>query len=74
MTNTHASHLRIRALCEGAIMVALAQALSYLKFMESPNGGSLTLAMFPIVFFSLRWGAGPGLAGRLCVRSAAADF
>ena len=33
MTNTHASHLRIRALCEGAIMVALAQALSYLKFM-----------------------------------------
>lgn len=61
MTNTHASHLRIRALCEGAIMVALAQALSYLKFMELPNGGSLTLAMFPIVFFSLRWGLGQGL-------------
>ena len=61
MTNTHASHLRIRALCEGAIMVALAQALSYLKFMELPNGGSLTLAMFPIVLFSLRWGLGQGL-------------
>ena len=61
MTSTHASHLRIRALCEGAIMVALAQALSYLKFMELPNGGSLTLAMFPIVFFSLRWGLGQGL-------------
>ena len=45
MTNTHASHLRIRALCEGAIMVALAQALSYLKFMELPNGGSLTILM-----------------------------
>lgn len=50
MANTNRSHLRVRTLCEGAIMVALAQALSYLKFMQLPNGGSLTPAIFPIVF------------------------
>ena len=48
-------------LCEGAIMVALAQILSYLKLMELPNGGSLTPAMFPIILFAVRWGLGPGL-------------
>lgn len=50
MTNTNRSHLRIRALCEGAVMVALAQALSHVKFMTLPNGGSLTPALFPILF------------------------
>lgn len=55
------SHLRIRALCEGAIMVALAFVLSFVKFMELPNGGSLTPAMFPILLFALRWGTGKGL-------------
>lgn len=59
--NITASRRRIRALCEGAIMVALAQALSYLKLYELPNGGSLTPAMFPILFFALRWGTGSGL-------------
>ena len=61
MANTNRSHLRVRTLREGAIMVALAQALSYLKFMQLPNGGSLTPAIFPIVFFALRWGLGQGL-------------
>ena len=61
MANTNRSHLRVRTLCEGAIMVALAQALSYLKFMQLPNGGSLTPAIFPIVFFALRWGLGQDL-------------
>ena len=36
------SHLRVRMLCEGAMMVALAQVLSYIKLMELPNGGSLS--------------------------------
>ena len=53
MTNTNRSHLRIRALCEGAVMVALAQALSHVKFMTLPNGGSLTPALFPILFFGM---------------------
>ena len=60
MTTTK-SHLRIRMLCEGAIMVALAQILSYIKLMELPNGGSLTPAMFPILLFAVRWGLKDGL-------------
>ena len=52
---------RTRMLCEGAIMVALAQILSYIKIMELPNGGSLTPAMFPILLFAVRWGLKDGL-------------
>ena len=55
------SHLRVRALCEGAIMVALAFVLSFVKLYELPNGGSLTPAMFPILLFAVRWGLGNGL-------------
>ena len=62
MANTQkSSHLQIRTLCEGAIMIALAQALSYVKLYELPNGGSLTPAMFPILLYALRWGLGRGL-------------
>ena len=50
-----------RMLCEGAIMVALSQILSYIKLMELPNGGSLTPAMFPILLFAVRWGLADGL-------------
>ena len=52
---------RTRMLCEGAIMVALAQILSYIKILELPNGGSLTPAMFPILLFAVRWGLKDGL-------------
>ena len=52
--NANKFHLRIRALCEGAIMVALAFVLSFVKLFELPNGGSLTPAMFPILLYSLR--------------------
>ena len=52
---------RTRMLCEGAIMVALAQILSYIKIMELPNGGSLPPAMFPILLFAVRWGLKDGL-------------
>lgn len=55
------THLRIRVLCEGAILVAIAQVLSYLKFTDLPNGGSITLATFPIVLFAVRWGVSKGL-------------
>ncbi len=60
MSNNPA-HLKVRALCEGAILVAIAQVLSYVKLYELPNGGSLTPAMFPILLFALRWGLGKGL-------------
>ena len=59
--STNTQHLRVRSLTEGAMMVAAAQVLSYLKFMELPNGGSLTPAMFPILLFAVRWGLGRGL-------------
>ena len=55
------SHQRVRALTEGAIFVALAFVLSFVKLYELPNGGSLTPAMFPILLYSLRHGVGRGL-------------
>lgn len=57
------AHLKVRALCEGAILIAIAQVLSYVKLYTLPNGGSLTPAMFPILLFALRWGLAPGLLG-----------
>ena len=51
----------LRSLCEGAIMVAIAQILSYIKLWEMPWGGSIVLAMVPIILFSVRWGLGSGL-------------
>lgn len=53
--------LRLRALCEGAIMVALAQALGYLKLYSMPNGGSVSLIMLPIFIYCARWGFLRGL-------------
>ena len=54
-------HLRLRALCEGAVFVAIAQMLSYLKFFELPQGGSITIGMLPIFIYCARWGFGPGI-------------
>ena len=53
--------LTLRALVEGAVFVALAQVLSYLKLFELPQGGSITVAMLPIFLYCARWGFGPGL-------------
>ena len=64
MSNVNQSHLRIRALCEGAILLALATVLNYLSkllFANMPNGGSVTLAMFPILLYAHRWGVSRGL-------------
>lgn len=63
-TASNKSHLRVRALCEGAIMLALAIVLNYLSkviFANMPNGGSVSLAMFPILFYAHRYGLGNGL-------------
>ncbi len=50
-----------RMLVEGGIMIAMAQALSYLKLFKMPYGGSVTLgSMVPIFIFAIRWGAGKG--------------
>lgn len=61
---TNKSHLSIRALCEGAILLSLALVLNYLSkvvFANMPNGGSVSLAMFPILFYAHRWGVGRGV-------------
>lgn len=55
---------RIRALCEGGVMVALAVILGMLRLYRLPNGGSITIAILPLVFFAVRYGPGWGfLAG-----------
>ncbi len=56
-------NLKLRMLCEGAILVALAQILSMLKLWEMPWGGSITLGMLPIFLFAVRWGTKWGLVG-----------
>jgi thiamine transporter len=52
----------LRISVEGAFMVALAFALSWLKIFQAPYGGSVTMgSMIPILLFSFRHGLGPGL-------------
>ena len=46
--------LTLRALTEGAILVAAAQVLCYLKLWRMPWGGSVTLAMIPILVYAVR--------------------
>lgn len=53
--------VKLRAILEGALFVALAQVLGYLKLFELPNGGSVTLSMLPIFIYCVRWGFGPGM-------------
>ena len=45
-----------KALTEGALMVALATALSYVKLLELPQGGSVCIGMLPIFLYCARWG------------------
>lgn len=55
------SHLKVRALTEGALCVAAAQILGYIKLWQLPSGGSVTLGMLPIFIYCTRWGFAPGL-------------
>lgn len=55
------SRLATRMLCEGAVMVVLAQILGYIKLWEMPWGGSICLSMLPIFLFAARWGVADGL-------------
>lgn len=48
---------KTRILVEGAMLIALATVLSYLKFGNMPYGGSITLEMIPIVIMGYRNGA-----------------
>ena len=62
MKTTKNSHHAIRCLCEGALMIALAEILSFLPLYKMPWGGSVDLAMLPIFLFCFKWGFAPGMA------------
>ena len=47
---------KTRALTEGALMAALAAALSCVKLLELPQGGSVCIGMLPIFLYCARWG------------------
>ena len=53
---------KIRALTEGAVMIALAEILSFLPLYKLPWGGSIDLAMLPVILYAVRWGFGAGMA------------
>ena len=52
----------LRALTESAVMIALATVLSFIKIIDMPYGGSVTIAsMLPVALISYRHGAKWGL-------------
>lgn len=53
-------HIAVRAITEGAIMLALATVLSLFKLFQLPQGGSVNLSMIPILFYCVRWGVWKG--------------
>jgi thiamine transporter len=60
---------KTRALVEGALCVALSVVFSYLKLFSMPQGGSITLEMAPLLYFSYKyrykWGITAGLVSGL---------
>ncbi|MBQ3134289.1 MAG: energy-coupled thiamine transporter ThiT [Oscillospiraceae bacterium] len=48
-------------LCEGALMIVLAQVLDFVPLWKMPWGGTISLNMVPMIFFACRWGLGAGL-------------
>ncbi|MDE6708863.1 MAG: energy-coupled thiamine transporter ThiT [Oscillospiraceae bacterium] len=53
---------KTRILAEGAIMIAMAFILSYIKIFNLPWGGSITLlSMLPVAVFSIKRGVKAGL-------------
>lgn len=62
MTNTSKT---VRALCEGAVFVAIAYVLGMIKIFHLPQGGSISLLMLPVLLYAVRWGVAPGLLAGL---------
>ena len=62
--NENKSRVRLRALVESSLLVAIGFALSYVPFIQMPQGGSVTaLSMLPILMIGLRHGLKWGLSG-----------
>ena len=54
---------KLLLLTEGAVMVALATALSFVRIVKFPWGGAITfLSMLPIIVYAVRYGVLRGLA------------
>lgn len=47
----------IKIIVEGALMIAIATILSYIKFFNLPQGGAITIEMLPIVIMGFRHGS-----------------
>lgn len=58
-------NIKLRALSEGAIMVALAVVLNFFKLDLGPEGGSVNLVYIPLFLYAMRWGFGPALIAGL---------
>ncbi|MBQ8975132.1 MAG: energy-coupled thiamine transporter ThiT [Oscillospiraceae bacterium] len=60
---------KVRMIAEGAISIALALVLSYLKIPLGVSfggfGGSIDLVMIPLIVFAVRWGLGWGFIAGL---------
>ena len=50
----------LRPVTEGAVALALAQVLGYVRLFTLPEGGDVSLSMAPLIVFALRWGVGKG--------------
>ena len=59
------SKTRLLAMVEGALMVALTVVLDLLPLPSWPQGGSITVAMIPVIYYSYRRGAKWGLMAGL---------
>lgn len=58
---------RIRILCESAILLALSVVLSYIKIVQLPFDGAITLlSMLPLCLISIRHGLGWGVGSAFC--------
>lgn len=56
------NNVKIKSLIEGAIMVALAAVLCWIRVFKLPWGGSVTLvSMLPIMIYSIKYGVKKGI-------------
>lgn len=56
------NNIKLRPLVDGAIMIALAAVLCYVRVFKLPWGGSITLlSMLPIMLYSIKYGVRKGL-------------
>lgn len=58
MNNTN--KFNIQMVTEGSIVIALAYVLGLFSIFRMPQGGDISLAMLPILVYSIRWGVLPG--------------